>query len=165
MRVQRYWCFDAFVDVKILGAGDDLLSSAAGKPRYVVYSSRVCVQNRCVSTLARNKRSRGAACPGRSARSFFFLFCTCSPTCPFRVYRGKRKYSSPRSPQTFPSGVNSNHQRATNTDVYDWFPLIRMRPMNTNYLGWREINNVRAARPTKHTKFKTNKLTTAVSSG
>ena len=29
------WCFDASVDVKIPGAGDDLLSSAAGKPRYV----------------------------------------------------------------------------------------------------------------------------------
>ena len=33
--VHRYWCFEAFVDVKIPGAGDDLLSSAAGKPRYV----------------------------------------------------------------------------------------------------------------------------------
>ena len=29
------WCFEAFLSVKILGAGDDLLSSAAGKPRYV----------------------------------------------------------------------------------------------------------------------------------
>ena len=28
-------CFEAFVDLKIPGAGDDLLSSAAGKPRYV----------------------------------------------------------------------------------------------------------------------------------
>ena len=34
-------------------------------------------------------------------------------------------------PQTFPSGVNSNHQRATNTVVYDWFPLIRTRPIGT----------------------------------
>ena len=33
--VHRDWCFEAFVDVKIPGAGDDLLSSAAGKPRYV----------------------------------------------------------------------------------------------------------------------------------
>ena len=32
--VHRDWCFEAFVDVKIPGAGDDLLSSAAGKPRY-----------------------------------------------------------------------------------------------------------------------------------
>ena len=31
-RVHRDWCFEAFVDVKLLGAGDDLLSSAAGKP-------------------------------------------------------------------------------------------------------------------------------------
>ena len=53
MRVQRDWCFEAFVDIKILGAGDDLLSSAAGKPRYEVYSPRVCVENRCVSTPAR----------------------------------------------------------------------------------------------------------------
>ena len=35
VRVHRDWCFEAFVDVKILGAGDDLLSSAAGKPRYL----------------------------------------------------------------------------------------------------------------------------------
>ena len=35
VRVHRDWCFEAFVDVKIPGAGDDLLSSAAGKPRYV----------------------------------------------------------------------------------------------------------------------------------
>ena len=33
--VHRDWCFETFVDVKILGAGDDLLSSATGKPRYV----------------------------------------------------------------------------------------------------------------------------------
>ena len=31
--VHRDWRFEAFVDVKIPGAGDDLLSSAAGKPR------------------------------------------------------------------------------------------------------------------------------------
>ena len=30
--VHRDWCFEAFV---VPGAGDDLLSSAAGKPRYV----------------------------------------------------------------------------------------------------------------------------------
>ena len=35
MRVHRDWSFEAFVDVKIPGAGDDLLSSAAGKPRCV----------------------------------------------------------------------------------------------------------------------------------
>ena len=29
------WCFEAFVDVKIPGAGDDLLSSAGGKPRHI----------------------------------------------------------------------------------------------------------------------------------
>ena len=33
--VHRDWCFKALVDVKIPGAGDDLLSSAAGKPQYV----------------------------------------------------------------------------------------------------------------------------------
>ena len=33
--VHRDCCFKTFVDVKIPGAGDDLLSSAAGKPRYV----------------------------------------------------------------------------------------------------------------------------------
>ena len=104
--VQRDWCFEAFVDVKILGAvGDDLPSSAAGKPRYVVYISRVCVENRCV-------RPHGAACPGRG-ESFFFSV-TCSPTCRFRVYKGKRKYSSPRSPK--PSLPAST---ATNTDTYD----------------------------------------------
>ena len=33
--VHRDWRFEAFVDVKIPGAGDDLMSSAAGKPRYI----------------------------------------------------------------------------------------------------------------------------------
>ena len=33
--VHKDCCFEAFVDGKIPGAGDDLLSSAAGKPRYV----------------------------------------------------------------------------------------------------------------------------------
>ena len=33
--VHRDWRFEAFVDVNIPGAGDDLLSSAAGKPRYI----------------------------------------------------------------------------------------------------------------------------------
>ena len=32
--VHRAWCFESFVDVNILGAGDNLLSSAAGKARY-----------------------------------------------------------------------------------------------------------------------------------
>ena len=62
--------------------------------------------------------------------------------------------------QTFPSGVNSNNQHPTNTDVYDWFPLIRRRSMNTSDELFGGEGNVRAARPTKHTKFKTNKLTT-----
>ena len=30
---------EAFVDVKVLGAGDDLLNSAAGRPRYVQLKS------------------------------------------------------------------------------------------------------------------------------
>ena len=33
--VHRDWCFEAFLDVNIPGAGDDPLSSAAGTPRYV----------------------------------------------------------------------------------------------------------------------------------
>ena len=33
--VHRDRRFEAFVDVKIPGARDDLLSSAAGKPRYI----------------------------------------------------------------------------------------------------------------------------------
>ena len=75
MRVHRDWCFEAFVDVKILRAGDDLLvlSSAGGKPRYVVYNSRVCVENRCVSTLARKGNVEPRALD--DARSFFFFRC------------------------------------------------------------------------------------------
>ena len=70
MRVQRDWCFEAFVDVNILGAGDDLLSSAAGKLRYVVYSSRVCAENRCVSTPARKGHVEPRALD--AAQVFFF---------------------------------------------------------------------------------------------
>ena len=45
-------------------------------------------------------------------------------------YTGQTEIFLSPKPQTFPSGVNSNHQRATSTHVYDRFPLIRMRPMN-----------------------------------
>ena len=34
-RVHRDWCFEAFVDLKILRAGDGLLSSSAYKPQCV----------------------------------------------------------------------------------------------------------------------------------
>ena len=39
--VHRDCCFEAFVDVEIPGAGDDLLSSAAGKPRYIQLKRRL----------------------------------------------------------------------------------------------------------------------------
>ena len=76
MRVHRDWCFEAFVDVKIPGAGDDLLSSAAGKPRYVQLK-RLRVENRCVTTPARKGPawSHVHALDGE-ARSFLLLLCT-----------------------------------------------------------------------------------------
>ena len=75
MRVHRDWCFEAFVDVKILGAGDNLLSNTAGKPRYVVYSSRVCVENRCVSTPARKGHVEPRALDGaRYFSSSLYVF-------------------------------------------------------------------------------------------
>ena len=92
-----------------------------------MYSSRVCVENRFVSTPARKGHVEPRALDG--ARSYFSL--------------------------------NSNHQRATNTHVYDRFPLIRMRPMNKSDDLFEVEGNVRAARPPKHTKFKTNGATTA----
>ena len=78
--------------------------------------------------------------------------------------QGQTEISLFPKPQTSPSGVNSNRQRATNTDVCDWFPLIRMRSMSKPDELFGGEGNVGAARPTKHTKFKTNKLTTAASS-
>ena len=95
-----------------------------------MYSSRVCVENRCVSTPARKDYVvRGATCPGR-CKAFFFL-------------------------------LHSNHQRATSTHVYNRFPLIPMRSMNKSDDLFGGEGNVRAVRPTKHIKFKINKLTTA----
>ncbi|CAM9275936.1 unnamed protein product, partial [Ascophyllum nodosum] len=85
-------------------------------------------------------------------------------TCPFRVYRGKRKYSSPRSPEpSRPASTATTNEQRTLTYVNDRFPLIRMRPMNKSDELFGGEGNIRAARPTKHIKFKTNKLTTAAS--
>ena len=163
MRVHRDWCFEAFVDVKILGAGDNLLSNTAGKPRYVVYSSRVCVENRCVSTPARKGHVEPRALDG--AR-YFFLLCMYSPTCPFRVYKGKRKYSSPRSPnlpvwrQQQPPTSNE-HSRIRSVSPH---PLEASEQIQPTIWGGGKCKSG-TARPTKHTKFKTNKLTTAASQG
>ena len=66
------WCFEAFVDVKIPGAGDDLLSSAAES--LGMYSSRGCVENRCVSTPAR-KDPTWSHVPWMAGQG---LFCFCS---------------------------------------------------------------------------------------
>ena len=111
--VHLAWCSEAFVDVNILGAGDNLLSnSAAGKARYIMHSSRGSVENRCVSTPARKDHAEPRALDG--ARYFFLFFCTCSPICPFQVlYKGKRKYSSPRSPKPSrpASTATTNEQR------------------------------------------------------
>ena len=99
-----------------------------------------------------------------TAQGIFFLF-TCSPTCPFRVFRGKRKYSSPRSPKpSRPASTATTNKQRTLKHVNDRFPLIRVRPMNkSDGLFGGEGGSVRAARPTKHIKFKTNLLTTAAS--
>ena len=126
-----------------------------------MYSSRVCVEDRCVSTPARKghvePRALDAA-QGLFSSSFLYVFkenlnARVLQTCPFRVYRGKRKCSSHRSPK--PSRPAST---VTNTDVYDWFPLIRIRSMNKSDELFGRERYVRAARPTKHTKFKTNKF-------
>ena len=69
VRVHRDWCFEAFVDVNILGAGDDLLSSAAGKPRYV-QCKRLRSKSLRLAHL-QEKAPRGATCPGRRGRVFF----------------------------------------------------------------------------------------------
>ena len=80
MRVHRDWCFDAFVDVKIPGAEDDLLSSAAGKSRYVQLKGFVENSWSHVPWTA----GQGLFC--------FFSVRTCSIICPFRVSgMGKRK--------------------------------------------------------------------------
>ena len=68
--VHRDWCFEAFVNVKIPGAGDDLLSSAAES--LGMYSSIQEVALR-IAALAhlQEKTSRGATCPGRRGKVFF----------------------------------------------------------------------------------------------
>ena len=45
--------------------------------------------------------------------------------------------------------------------IYDRFSLIPMRPMNKSDELFGGKGKVRAARPMKHIKFKTNKLTAA----
>ena len=53
----------------ILGAGDDLLSSAAGKPRYVQVK-RFALRIAALAHL-QEKAPRGATCPGRRGKVFF----------------------------------------------------------------------------------------------
>ena len=69
------WCFEAFVDVKIPGAGNDLLSSAAGKPRYVQQLQEVAFRIAALAHL-QEKAPRGATCPGRRGKVFLFLIFT-----------------------------------------------------------------------------------------
>ena len=72
--VHRDWCFEAFVDVKIPGAGDDLLSSAARNPR-VCAAQEVALRIAALAHL-QEKAPRGATCPGRRGKVLLFLLCT-----------------------------------------------------------------------------------------
>ena len=134
-------------------------SSAAGKSRYVVYSSRVCVENRCVGTPARKGHVEPRALDAAQGPFFLLLFCTYSPTCcPFRVYRGTKP--------SHPASTATTNEQPTLTYTIG-FPY-QPHGDEANEQIRRNIGggggDVRAARPTKHTKFKINKLTTAASS-
>ena len=77
-----------------------------------MYSSKGCVENRCVSTPAIS----GAACPGRR-NVFYFSSLYVFSNLPVSGIQGQTEIFLSPKPQTFPSGVNSNHQRAASTHV------------------------------------------------
>ena len=93
----------------------------------IMYSSIVCVENRCVSTPARKDHVEPRELDGARYFSSLYVFSNLPVSGIIQVQT--EILISPK-PQTFPSGVSSNHQRATNTHVYDRFSLIRMKPMN-----------------------------------
>ena len=165
MRVQRDWHFEAFVNVKILGAGDDLLRSAAGKPRYVVYSSRVCVL-RIAALHTCKKRPRGAACPGRCARSFFFFSVRVLQPSRFGYTGANGNIPLSEAPNL---PVRRQQQPSTSNHHILRIRLVSLHPHEANEqirrIIWRggECKSG-TARPTKHTKFKTNELATQASS-
>ena len=125
-----------------------------------MYNSRICVGNRCViSTPARKGRATVKHVPWTALDVFLSLYVFSN--LPVSGIKGQTETPLSPKPQNSPSGVNSNHQRATSTHVYDRFPLIRMKPMNKSDVLFGGKGNVKSARPTKHTKFKSNKLTRA----
>ena len=82
----RDWWFEAFIDVKILGAGDDLLSSAAGKSRYAQLTQEVALRIAALAHL-QEKGPTWSHVPWTAGQSLFCFFSvrTCSTICPFRV--------------------------------------------------------------------------------
>ena len=101
--------------------------SVAGKPRHVQLT-RVCVENRCVSTPHLQEKATRSHVPWTA-----------------QVFFSSPKQQPPRSNEHSRIRSVSPHPHEANEQIRRFI--------------WGE-GNVRAARPTKHTKFKTNKLTT-----
>ena len=126
-----------------------------------MYSSRVCVENRCVSTPARKGHVESRA---TRRKVFFCIFCYLRVLQPARFgYTG----ANGNIPLPGASNLPVRRQQQQPTSNQHWrIRLISPHPNEANEqirrIIWGE-GNVRAARPTKHTKFKTNKLTSQLS--
>ena len=130
----------------ILGAGDNLLSSVAGKPRYVQLKSRGCVENRCVSTPAR-KGPTWSHVPWTAGQGLFCFFSvrTCSTICPFRYRQTEIKHNKFKTNKLTAAASQDQSQKPQQEYVFSNLP----------------VSGIQGQTEMKHTRFKTSKLTTA----
>ena len=135
----------------VLRPGDDLLSCAMGKPRYI-QSSRGCVENRCVSTPAR-KGATWSHVPWTAGQGLFCFFYarTCCIICPFRasgipvaIRQTEMKHNKLKT-NKLTTAASQDQSQKPQEYVFSNLP----------------VSGIQGQTEMKHTTFKTNKLTTA----
>ena len=143
----RDCCFEAFVDVKIPRAGDDLLSSAAGKSRYVCTVQVVALRIAALADL-QEKAPRGATCPGRRGKVFFVssLDVRVLQSARFGYRQTEMKHNKFKTNKLAAAAASQDQSQ---------------KPQQEYVFSNLPVSGIQGQTEMKHTKFKTNKLTTA----
>ena len=112
-----------------------------------IYSSRGCVENRCVSTPAR-KGPTWSHVPWTAGQGLFCFFSvrTCSTICRFGYRQTEMKHNKFKTNKLTTAASQDQTKTTTRARV------LQLAPFGYCIQGQTEM---------KHTKFKTNKLTTA----